>query len=59
VDTILDRATRDKKSRGSQIRWILLDRIGHAQIESGVPSEVVRDVVADLLVKSEPEKVLL
>jgi 3-dehydroquinate synthase len=49
VATVLDRMTRDKKSRGAQLRWVLLDRIGHARIEAGVSLDLVRDVVADLL----------
>lgn len=49
VDTIVERMTRDKKSRGSQLHWILLDRIGHARIESGIPMDLVADVVEKLL----------
>ncbi len=49
VETIVERMTRDKKSRGAQLHWILLDRIGHARIESGVSLDLVRDVVAELI----------
>ena len=49
VDTVIERMARDKKSRGAQLRWILLDRIGHARIEAGVPLDLVRDVVTELL----------
>lgn len=49
VDTVLERMARDKKSRGSQLRWILLDQIGHARIESSVPMELIREVVEELL----------
>ncbi len=49
VDSVMERMTRDKKSRGAQLRWILLDRIGHARIEAGIPLELVREVVAELL----------
>lgn len=51
VETVLERMTRDKKSRGAALRWVLLDRVGHARIESGVPEELVRDTVAALLEK--------
>lgn len=49
VETVLERMTRDKKSRGAEIRWILVDRIGHARIERGVPIALVHEVVAELL----------
>lgn len=49
VEAVLDRMSRDKKSRGARLQWILLDRIGHATIQTDVPRELVRDVVAELL----------
>jgi 3-dehydroquinate synthase len=49
VDVILDRMTHDKKVSGSMLRWILLDRIGHARIESGIPMDVVRSAIERLL----------
>jgi 3-dehydroquinate synthase len=48
-DAVLDRMTHDKKARAAQLRWVLLDRLGHARIESGVPVDHVRETVADLL----------
>ena len=49
VDQVLDHMTRDKKSRGARIRWVLLDRIGNARLESDVPLDLVRTTVADLV----------
>ncbi|HVB96896.1 MAG TPA: 3-dehydroquinate synthase [Chloroflexota bacterium] len=49
VDSILEAMTRDKKSRGADLRWILLDRVGQARVESGVPWPLVRDAVLALL----------
>ncbi len=49
VDDVLDQMTRDKKARGARLTWILLDRLGHARIESGVPLSLVRETVAGLL----------
>jgi 3-dehydroquinate synthase len=48
-EVVLDRMASDKKARGARLRWILLDRIGHARIESDVPMTLVRDTVAELL----------
>lgn len=52
VEAILDRMAQDKKSVGTHLQWILLDRIGHARIESGIPLDLVRATVADLLGRS-------
>ena len=49
IESIMDRMARDKKSRGAVLRWILIDRIGHAVIDPDVPLDLVRDVVASLL----------
>jgi shikimate kinase/3-dehydroquinate synthase len=49
VDAVLDGIAHDKKSRGARINWILLDRLGHARIEAGVPADLVRRTVATLL----------
>lgn len=49
VDLIVERMARDKKSRASQLHWVLLDRIGHARIESGVSMDLVAAVVEELL----------
>jgi 3-dehydroquinate synthetase len=48
-EVVLDRMASDKKARGARLRWILLDRIGHARIEPDVPMTLVRDTVAELL----------
>jgi len=49
VDAVMEGIARDKKARDSRIQWVLLDRIGHTRIESGVPGDVVRSVIQELL----------
>ncbi|HUX87532.1 MAG TPA: 3-dehydroquinate synthase [Chloroflexota bacterium] len=49
IESILEAMTRDKKSRGADLRWILLEQIGRARVESGVPWPLVGDAVAALL----------
>jgi 3-dehydroquinate synthase len=46
---VLERVAQDKKARGARIQWVLLDRIGHAQIESGVPAALVQETIDRLL----------
>ena len=53
VDEVLDRMAQDKKSRGSRINWVLLDRIGHARIESAVSPDLVRATLERLIDGSE------
>lgn len=48
-DDVLDRMASDKKARNSKINWILLDRIGHAVIQSDVPPGLVREVLGQIL----------
>lgn len=55
VDLVLSRMAQDKKSRGSRISWVLLDRIGHARIESGVAPELIRGTVERLIDGSDLE----
>jgi len=52
VETVLERMSRDKKTRGARNQWILLDRIGHARIESNVPVELVERILRSLLAPS-------
>jgi 3-dehydroquinate synthase len=47
--TVLERVAQDKKSRGARLQWVLLDRIGHARIESVVPSTLVEETIDRLL----------
>ncbi|MGD9934396.1 MAG: 3-dehydroquinate synthase [Dehalococcoidia bacterium] len=42
VDAVLAAASGDKKVRGGAIRWVLLDRIGHAVIRDDIPPDLVR-----------------
>lgn len=46
VQTYLDLMLRDKKNVDGQIRYVLLDRIGHAVVQN-VPEDVVRQVLQD------------
>ncbi len=49
VDAVLDAALLDKKVRGGELRWVLLDGIGHAAVRGGVPHDVVRRAVKAVL----------
>ena len=51
VDVVLDRMTHDKKSRNATLRWVLLDRIGHAVIDANVPPELVRAAIEHGMVR--------
>lgn len=51
IDDVLERMASDKKARDARINWVLLDRIGHAVIDSQVPPELVRDTVRSLLAR--------
>ena len=42
IRAVLAAASGDKKVRGGAIRWVLLDRIGHAVIRDDVPPGLVR-----------------
>lgn len=39
----------DKKTLGMAVRWVLLERIGHATIRKDVSMDIVRDVVMQLV----------
>ncbi len=39
----------DKKVRGGQLRWILLERIGRATVRDDVPEPLVREVVHEVV----------
>lgn len=49
LDAVLDATLSDKKVRGGQVRWVLLEGIGNAVVRSGVPDDVVRRAVAAVL----------
>ena len=49
VEEILAAVAFDKKVRDKSVRWILLDDIGKTRIDAGVPHELVRQVVSDLV----------
>ena len=50
VDAVLENLARDKKALGSRLRWVLLDRIGHAVIDGNVPIDLVRAAIDRSLV---------
>lgn len=49
VDAVLEATQLDKKVRGGDITWVLLDGIGHAVTRSGVPAEAVRRALQAVL----------
>ena len=49
VDKVMASIAFDKKVRDKAVRWILLDDIGRTRIDAGVPQELVRQVVSDLV----------
>ena len=49
VDAVLDATRGDKKVRAGSVRWVLLDRIGHAVVRADVPEAVVRRAAAAVL----------
>lgn len=49
VDKILASIAFDKKVRNKSVRWILLEDIGRTRIEPGVPPELVREVVSEIV----------
>lgn len=48
-EAVLAAISRDKKSRGGVVHWVLPRELGRAQVGAEVPSEVVAAVVRDLL----------
>ena len=40
--------TLDKKAEGSNLRWVLLERVGRAVVRNDVPYELVLEVLAEL-----------
>ncbi len=51
ADTLIEATASDKKSRGGQIRWVLLRGPGQATTSRDVPEEVVRDAIAAVTVE--------
>ena len=49
IDAVLEATRLDKKVRGGDIRWVLLDGIGHAVTRTGVPEAVVRRALETVL----------
>jgi 3-dehydroquinate synthase len=48
VDEISSAMSRDKKTSGGSLRWVLLDRIGHALTRDDVPQALVEAVIREL-----------
>ena len=48
-DTLIEAMTTDKKTLAGRLRFVLLDRIGHAYVESETPAEVVRNAIEEIL----------
>ena len=48
VDDIIDNMFFDKKVKDGKLRFILLDKIGHAIVRDDVPMELVREAVESL-----------
>ena len=46
VDRLVEATKSDKKALGDVVRFILVDRIGHAYIESAAPADAVRESFA-------------
>ena len=51
IDAVLEGMSRDKKALKANLRWVLLDRIGHAVIDSKVPPDLARAAVENSLVR--------
>jgi 3-dehydroquinate synthase len=54
TESVLDRMAQDKKSRDARIRWVVLDRIGHARMEASIPPDLVYRTVDRLLGGTSP-----
>ena len=48
TDAVVEAMIFDKKVKGGMVRFILLDRIGHAIIKDDVPPELVREAIEHL-----------
>ncbi len=49
VDAVLAPVTLDKKVTQGSVRWVLLEDVGRTVFRSGVPVDLVREVVRELL----------
>ncbi len=48
-DAVLEATALDKKVRGGNIRWVLLEGVGHAVVREDVPAGVVRRAIEAVL----------
>jgi 3-dehydroquinate synthase len=46
---ILAKITTDKKNKGEEVRWVLLEKIGKAMVDQSVPEEVVKKAIDFIL----------
>jgi 3-dehydroquinate synthase len=51
---LLRAALWDKKVRGGQVRWVLLDGLGSARVEADVPEAAVRTALAEIGARDDP-----
>jgi 3-dehydroquinate synthetase len=49
IDAVLSAISRDKKSRGGEMHWVLLCGIGHAEPDQRVDEQVVRTALGATL----------
>ena len=49
VDAVIDATLLDKKVAGGQVRWVLLQGLGHAVVRDGVPADIIRKAVQSVL----------
>jgi 3-dehydroquinate synthase len=49
TEDVIQAMRSDKKSRGGAIRWVLLEGPGKATTRHDVPSDLVRDVIAEVV----------
>jgi len=49
IGAVLEAMAHDKKSRGGELRWVFLERLGHATFGHRVGIDAVRAVVASVL----------
>ena len=48
VDKVLEAMTLDKKASSGDISWVLLEEVGQAKLQRGVPQEQVRQILSEL-----------
>lgn len=49
VEDLIEAARSDKKSRGGEIQWVLLNGLGSATVHRNVPADIVREAVSNVV----------